>query len=340
MTRATLTKLLILVILVFIICLPEFFILSRVSKVNFLCLPYPSCQRGDTAAGENGGRGGSETKGKPECSSWQTAEWQKGKELCTQENQVSLNPLSDSRVWGDSDKNWFMCETDLDMAELQQNLSSSALRLLFEVSVELQLRDTEDLNLTLYGLGNHSSLQPHPPEEEDGAGGERAKEDNGKGQAFYCCLPTSDPAAQSHCLLWLANQTFMTATQRPPSRVTSKGEWRCALRVLWLVLLCVVLLAILSTVLEQIFIYKKAKVHPACCEVTFKQSKGRILDFNVTQPWAVSINGTELPPIQEAQSQDDIETLLDGTIDHSSTACLHHRSHHATATDTDGMHIL
>lgn len=98
-----------------------------VSKVNFLCLPYPSCQRGDTAAGENGGRGGSETKGKPECSSWQTAEWQKWKEVCTRENQVSLNPVSDSRVWGDSDKNWFMCETDLDMAELQQNLSSSGI---------------------------------------------------------------------------------------------------------------------------------------------------------------------------------------------------------------------
>lgn len=97
------------------------------SKVNFLCLPYPSCQRGDTAAGENGGRRGSETKGKPECSSWQTAEWQKGKEVCTQENQVSLNPVSDSRVWRDSDKNWFMCETDLDMAELQQNLSSSGI---------------------------------------------------------------------------------------------------------------------------------------------------------------------------------------------------------------------
>lgn len=96
-----------------------------VSKVNFLCLPYPSCQRGDAVAGENGGRGGSETKGKHECSSWQTAEWQKRKEVCTQENQVSLNPVSDSRVWGDSDKNWFTCETDLDMAELQQNLSSS-----------------------------------------------------------------------------------------------------------------------------------------------------------------------------------------------------------------------
>lgn len=38
---------------------------------------------------------------------------------------MSRNPASDSRVWGDSDKNWFMCETDPDMAELQQNLSSS-----------------------------------------------------------------------------------------------------------------------------------------------------------------------------------------------------------------------
>lgn len=51
---------------------------------------------------------------------------------------------------------------------------------------------------------------------------------------------------------WLINLIpFCSGPPRLP------GEWRCALRVLWLVLLCVVLLAILSTVLEQIFIYSK-----------------------------------------------------------------------------------
>lgn len=108
----------------------------------------------------------------------------------------------------------------------------AALRLLFEVSVELQLRDTEELNLTLYGLSNHSFLQPHPPDEEEeqeevdvkGAGGKRVKKNNGQGEAFYCCQPTSDPGAQSHCLLWLANQTIMTAVQQPPSTVASRGR--------------------------------------------------------------------------------------------------------------------
>lgn len=95
-----------------------------VSKVNFLCLP---CKRVEAAAGQDGGRGVSETKGKPGCSSWQTAEWQKWTEVCTKENELSQNPVSDPRLGGDSDKNWFMCETDLDMAELQQNLSSSGI---------------------------------------------------------------------------------------------------------------------------------------------------------------------------------------------------------------------
>lgn len=91
------------------------------SKVNFLCLPYPPCEADEAdEGGDRGGkRGGSGGTRRPGCSSGQAAHWQKWKEVCKQENQMSLNPASDS------DQNWFMCETDLDMAELQQNLSSS-----------------------------------------------------------------------------------------------------------------------------------------------------------------------------------------------------------------------
>lgn len=95
------------------------------SKVNFLCLPFSPCERVDAAAGDDGRRGASESKGKPDCGSRQTAEWKKWKEVCTEENQPSQNPVSDSWAGGDSDKNWFMCETDLDLADLQQNHSSS-----------------------------------------------------------------------------------------------------------------------------------------------------------------------------------------------------------------------
>lgn len=90
--------------------------------------------------------------------------------------------------------------------------------------MELQLSDTE-LNLTLYGLGDHSSLHVHPPEEEDGAVDKKMKDDDGQREAFYCCLPTSDLMRQSHCLLRLANQTLVTAaaTKQPPSKLTQKG---------------------------------------------------------------------------------------------------------------------
>lgn len=105
---------------------------------------------------------------------------------------------------------------------------STALKVHLEVSVELQLRDAETLNITLYGRSNHSSLHLHPPEEEEEE--EKKKEDDeGQRKAFYCCLPvppTTDSANQSRCLLWLANQTVLTATakEKLPWKRPQKGR--------------------------------------------------------------------------------------------------------------------
>lgn len=104
----------------------------------------------------------------------------------------------------------------------------AALKLPFTVSVELRLRDTETLNLTLFGLNNHSFLHLHPPEEEDGKEEGKEKDDEGQRKAFYCCLPalpTSESARQSHCLLWFTNQTLLTATAKDqlPWKLTQKG---------------------------------------------------------------------------------------------------------------------
>lgn len=96
-----------------------------------------------------------------------------------------------------------------------------------EVEVELQLGDAEPLILTLYGHGNHSSLDLLPPEEQEEEEGEKKGDEGCK--AFYCCLPvppnSSDSANQSHCLLWLANQTVSSATvkEKLPWKRTQRG---------------------------------------------------------------------------------------------------------------------
>ncbi|XP_070842400.1 uncharacterized protein [Chaetodon trifascialis] len=309
MTRAALTKLLILVILAFIVCLPEFFTLYRASKVNFLCLPYRPCERGNQVkTGGNGKIGEAEIRRKGMCDPSQTAEREKWEHVCTQKNQSKMtDPGSDSKSDSeDPEKSWFICETDMDMTELHRNISSSALKVYFEVSVELQLRDAETLNLTLYSLSNHSFLHLHPPVEEEEEEGGNKKDDEGQRKAFYCCLPalsTSESANQNRCLLWLANQTVLTATakEKPPWKPILKDEWQCVFRVLWLVLLCLVLLTVVTTVLGQIWgrrLCKKPKVHRAGYDFTGQQlndgekrtemviPKGMTLQSNGSRSWS------------------------------------------------------
>ncbi|XP_037621306.1 uncharacterized protein LOC119485647 [Sebastes umbrosus] len=355
MTRAALTKLLILVILAFIICLPEFFTLYRVSKVNFLCLPYRPCERANQVKkGTNGKMGDAEIRRKDMCDPTQTPESEQWEQDCTQENQNNTtDPESDSRRGGeDPEKSWFMCETDMDIAELQSNMSSSAIKTHLEVSVKLRLGDTDTLNLTLYSHNNQSSLYLHQPEEEE----EEEKDDEGQKKAFYCCLPVSrNPrsANQSRCLLWLANQTVLTGTakEKLPWKRTQKEEWRCVFRVTWLALLCVVMLTIVTVVLGKIYyrerLRRKPNLHSVAYDITGQQlndgenqtemtinPKGMILhSYGSRRP-------SELSPIQEVDNQDDRETLLDGNVDHCYTANLHHRIHPSTSPLTEEQAVF
>ncbi|XP_053275504.1 uncharacterized protein LOC128437392 isoform X1 [Pleuronectes platessa] len=351
MTRKTLTKILILVILAFIICLPEFFSLHRVSKVTFLCLPYRHCERGNQGKeGENGKMEDAEkNKSRGMCDPSQNAEVENWEQPCTQEkpsNMTDPGPDSGRGSGGDSENSWFMCRTDLDMAELHSNISSSAVQL--KVSVELQLGGAETLNLTLYGHNNHSHLDLHPPEEqeEETDGG---KGDKGQG-AFYCCLPGVLPAAGStnrtRCLLWLANQTVSTAAAeaRLPWKRTGKAEWRCMFRVLCLALLCVLLLTVVTSVLGELYRRKRSRkkptVHPVYNFTGQQVDDGddhtenlppEVLHFCGSRRWS------ELSPIKEAQSQEDIETLLDGNVNSCYTANLHHRVHPSISSTTEGQ---
>ncbi|CAK6972230.1 uncharacterized protein si:dkey-192k22.2 isoform X2 [Scomber scombrus] len=341
MVRAALTKLLILVIIIFILCLPEFFTVYRVSKVKFLCLPYRTCeQENQVKKGEKDEIGDAEVRRKVICDPSQTPGDEKWEQACTQESQTNMtNPLSDSRRGSeDQQMTWFMCETDMDMTELHSNMSSSDIMVYLEMSVEVQLKDVESLNFTLYGRSNHSSLHLYPLEEEEEEEEEeekkkkkkkKKKDDEGQREAFYCCLPvppTSESASHGRCLLWLANQTVLTATakEKLPWNRTQTDEWRCMFRVLWLVLLCVLLLTIVTSLLSQIdwkrCCCRKPKVCPLAYDLTGQQLNDKEKYTEINAPKGLS-------PIQEVDTPDDIETLMDGNVDLCYTANLHHRSH-------------
>ncbi|KAG7485369.1 hypothetical protein JOB18_008922 [Solea senegalensis] len=233
MTRVALTKLFTLVILAFIICLPEFFSSNRVSKVNFHCLPHRHCKRrNQTKRGENGKIVDADIKRNDECDPSQSAEQEKWETACTQwsQNNTTDRAPDSRRVGDDLEESWFMCQTDMDMTALHRNMSYSApavLKVHLEVSVEIQLSEAETVNLTLYGHSNNNTLDLHPPEEQKEEKEEEKEAGEGL-QVFYCCLSvlsTSESGNHSRCLLWLANRTLSTATakEKPQWIQTQKG---------------------------------------------------------------------------------------------------------------------
>lgn len=98
-----------------------------------------------------------------------------------------------------------------------------------QASLELQFRDAEALNLTLWGLWNHNTLHLRPPEEEHGDEGWNVEEDGSETEAFYCCSPgpmTSGSVARGLCLLRLFNRTALRgAAHKRPLPAEKGGCW-------------------------------------------------------------------------------------------------------------------
>ncbi|XP_068176808.1 uncharacterized protein [Antennarius striatus] len=272
MTRATLTKLLVLVILVFIICLPDFFTLHRASKVNLVCKPYRNCeQKSWIKTDKNGNIGVAEIRKRDVCDPTLQPEHEKWAQVCTQGNTRNVtDPASDSRRdRGNTEETWFVCKADVEIEESLRNLTLSVLDKHWEVSVELHLRDTDSLNLNFYGLKNQKYIHLYPPEAANVEEEEKKMNSDTQNEAFFCCLPvlsTSESVSQSCCLLWIDNKTAFAATikEKLPWKWRPKDEWHGVFRVLWLVLLGVVLFTIVTTVLLKIYWgkYKNSRVHP------------------------------------------------------------------------------
>ncbi|KAM8843593.1 uncharacterized protein ACB058_014822 [Synchiropus picturatus] len=312
MTRVALLKLLILGLIAFLVCIPEFFITDKVGRVKLSCLPCRHCEQQSQV-----GKVGDGSKRMDNLSDITGGEtWQ----------QACVQTVSRSVTAGNNAHLKFTCKTYGVMEEVQIGFSSSGY---VEVLVEVQLRDKEFLNLTLYGWNNQSSLQLHLPDEEE------EERDEDLMEAFHCCV-LSGRDKDTSCLLWISNQTLLGAADRG-MKLEPRDDWHSVFRVLWLVLLCVAVLTMASVILDQI--YKKERRRKRSKELRDVHWTGTLLTekgnytSNQTSTGRAETHSPDslrlasgLDPIQEVEVSEDVEILLVGSDSCYENAYLHHRS--------------
>ncbi|KAJ0050947.1 hypothetical protein NL108_009942 [Boleophthalmus pectinirostris] len=300
MACISLTKLGFLVILGFIISLPEFFTIDRVRSVSLLC--------GDEdSRGQTGGQ-------------WRSS-------TCD-EQWEPMRAAADQRNVTQAHKSCFVCQADVSRVWFDHNSSSPADGVSFEVSFNLQWNNTATEYITLVGRYNHSSQYFHLYNEE-----EKEKNYEYSGGFLYCPgLANTDSANHSCCLLCLSLQ--ITAREGLPWKRSTKDEWGSVLQGVWLSLLCVVLLLIVTTVSQQIIKRRRrpsenAKIYRFNYTVKGHQLKdekpqevntaralklGRISEYS----WSA------LSSIAEEDSQDETDAPLNDYRDESSNENTHH----------------
>ncbi|KAK7929440.1 hypothetical protein WMY93_005835 [Mugilogobius chulae] len=225
MTCGALTKLGFLVILAFIICLPDFFIINRVLHVSLRCVR--PLLWGDVEIREQtGDKWSSSTCGE---------HWEQVRAAADQRNMTQV------------DRSCFVCQADVNMAGLHHN-SSPAESISFEVSLTL-VQNNALSNITLLGHYNRSSQYLNFSKDEEEVDQERKNHE--PGDSFLYCPPSVNTANHSCCLLWLSVQIF-ARKGLPWKHTGTKDEWGSVIWVLWLSLLGVGLMLILITVTQQI----------------------------------------------------------------------------------------
>ncbi|KAG7458713.1 hypothetical protein MATL_G00223440 [Megalops atlanticus] len=224
MTRAAITKLLILVLVAFIMCLPEFFTSHQAVRIDLSCTRYPEdmgepgnvsqTQRARDAGGGSGGR-------------------------CISDCPGAVN----TSLLGDSSEGWYLCKTETDLCSLQGSIPLSEADI--ELSLAIQSTNGVPHVLSVSGLVTRQLFGT-------------SKLDR---QGFHCCADCAAangaalPAAASGCSCCVlhipgANATPPNATllgTHPP-----RESWLRSTRALWLALILIVILLVLGAVLHEV----------------------------------------------------------------------------------------
>lgn len=285
MTRAALTKLLFLVIIAFILCLPEFFTVHRVLSVSLRCVrPQLSEEEVEERAEEAG------------------VVWSNS--TCPEQWEHLLRAAADQRNVTHTDTSCFVCQANVNMPELDHNSSSSAETVYFEVSLTLRQNNTASVNLTLFGYDHDSQYL-------------RLSDQGDHNYALLQCPPSGDGANHSCCLLLLSNRTLSRGGL--PWKRTTEDEWRCVLRVTWLSLLCLVLLIIVITVAQQINEGRKrnsdkSKIHPFnyTSQGQHPIDRGKCTEVNTRMVFSMNTSGpyswSALSSIEEVATPEETKT--------------------------------
>ncbi|XP_077460811.1 uncharacterized protein LOC144077155 [Stigmatopora argus] len=305
MTRTIVTKLLLLMIFIFIICLPDLFTLYPASKLNVLCLP---CKWDKRVKDRENWSADGEMGRKMSCDSL--------REACGE--RVANSSQTKDETWIEDPRTLiYMCETQGSVTELHGNSSCSAAKIHIEILVKLQHGDADTPKLTLYGHTNSSSLQLHPLEDET--------DDGGQSVAIYCCHQaplTSETSNYIVCLVRLWNHTISSAAEKKELRQT-QDEWSGMLRILWLVLLSVALLSLTLAIIRQM---KRSgpckKVLPHAHGINGHQTKGQNTQSHREagrnlHSYEHRLTWSGLSSIEEVEVIDDAETVPDGHVDYS-----------------------
>ncbi|CAL8331632.1 unnamed protein product [Merluccius merluccius] len=211
MTKVALAKLLILVVLIFIICIPDY-LLQRGLRVDFQCVPCPPAEECGWLKKRHADESGRERRREGGCDPCLALGGDRPQpdHVCRTsagDRGNGTDPPGSDYSGGDPGAAWFMCETDVEEAYFSTGGFTSDSPEGLEVWVEVRLEETIHLNLVLYDQRNASSSYLRPPEEPE-------DEADGRQKAFYCCLPpppTPQPTNHSRCLIRLANQTALAA---------------------------------------------------------------------------------------------------------------------------------
>ncbi|CAL8351217.1 unnamed protein product [Boreogadus saida] len=290
MTKAALAKLAILVVLIFIICIPEFFWWHRGSRVDFLCVPCRPAEECGRLRGRPLEDSGRETGRGGRCDPCLAlgSDQPQPEPVCTAADRGNgTDPGSD---YGGSNEDpgngWFMCETDMEEA---------------------------------YFSG--SSIMSEPEEEAD----DRQK----AFYCCRPPPPAPQPANRSRCLIQLANGSSLSKAGKqalPWEQTGKKDEWGSVFRALWMALVGLLLLLVLTSLLAKVYRKRgKSKGGPLCG--LYKESRLNGSCPLVDPPSGIVLSTLGLPRWTVLPDTLLSGPVDDHDQSGSFTAHLHHRGH-------------
>ncbi|KAJ8336033.1 hypothetical protein SKAU_G00393760 [Synaphobranchus kaupii] len=223
MTRVAFAKLLVVMLMAFIICLPEFFTSDQALSADFSCLPIRLCM-------ENTGQ-------RPDKSQTQQAR-DVGRGPC-----VNISTYEGTANRTPSSIEWFLCETEMDLRSLQCNASRSEV-----IELSLAIRNTRRFPRVVTSTG--------PVIHRLFAASEVAQ------QLFlYCgnCTARENTTAaatrpsRSCCILRaLGTNSTEFNTSIPWTRALEES-WCSGKRGLWLALVLIVIALVVGSVLNEVY---------------------------------------------------------------------------------------